>query len=226
MIILTDLSEVLIKGVMGVENLIEKDYGTEAATSFLQRKHEMKESFGELMRGCLSEDQFWKRFLTGRRWPFGVTEVKGILSRNMAHEIPGTLDLYESIIKYPNNLNKKGQKNHLSGRPEFWLVSDHIAERKEELEHLHPETLGLMARRIWSYDEVALKKDPGYFIRIIKRYDLNPDEVIYIDDDMENIYASAKAGIHHIWFRNSLQLKYTLGRAGFGFSRQFDQVFH
>ncbi|MBR2855721.1 hypothetical protein IKE99_02135 [Candidatus Saccharibacteria bacterium] len=224
MIILTDLSEVLIKGVYGMDRIIERNYGLEVSTSFMKRKYVMKSSFEDLMRGCMTEDQFWERFLSGQKWPFGVTEIKGILSRNMAEEIPGTLDLYESIVKYPRTVNGD-HRNLLQGRPEFWLVSDHIAERQQELEHLHPETLGLMTRRIWSYDEIALKKDPGYFARLMKNYDLNKDEVLYIDDDMENIYASAKAGVHHIWFRNALQLRYTLSRAGFRFSRQFDRVF-
>ena len=224
MIILTDLSEVLIRGVYGIENRVENLYGADVGMEFVVRKHEMQEQFEYLMRGCMTEDKFWKLFLRKGQWPFGVPEIKSLLSQHFATEIPGTLELYSSIISYPNIIETQKSKNpnkeRLDGRPEFWLVSDHIADRQEELEYLHPEVFKLVSRCIWSYDEVALKKDPAFFHRLLKKYNLKPNEVLFIDDYPDNISSASKANIDSFWFRNSLQLKHLLVRKGFRFTKK------
>lgn len=223
MIILTDLSEVLIRGVLGVENRIESLYDTETAMEFVERWQEMQEQFGYLMRGCMTEDKFWEKFLGKAEWPFGVPEIKALLSRHFATKIPGTLELYSCIIGYPNTIETKmGKKcgaNRKEGCPEIWLVSDHIAERKDELEFLHPDVFNLISRQIWSYDEVALKKDPAFFHRFLKKNDLKPDEVIFIDDYPVNVGAATRANIDSLWFRNAWQLKHLLVRRGFRFAK-------
>ena len=223
MIILTDLSEVLIRGVYRLENRVESLYGTDVGMEFVVRKHEMQEQFEYLMRGCMTEDKFWRVFLRKGHWPFGVPEIKSLLSQHFSTEIPGTLELYSSIVSYPNTIEtskgKRYGKDRMDGRPEFWLVSDHIAEREEELEYLHPEVFKLISHRIWSYDEVALKKDPAFFHRLLKKNDLRPEEVIFIDDYPENTGSSSKANIDSFWFRNAWQLKHLLIRRGFRFAK-------
>ena len=218
-IIFTDLSEVLIHGVFGIEDRIEHYYGDRAAMKFAKRKDEFQEPFEKLMRGCMTEDQFWEMFLGRGNWPFGVSEIKNMFSANLAAEIPGTLEIYNSITKYPVSL-KDGKKKRIDGRPEFWLVSDHVEERKEELLSLHPEIFDFCSRHIWSYDEVAIKKDPAFFYRLVKKNDLDPEEILFIDDDIDNITAAAEVGIHTLWFRNYLHMKFVLRRQGFGFSKQ------
>lgn len=223
MIILTDLSEVLIQGVVGLENLINDRYDISIAMRFVERKEESYELFEELMRGYITEDHFWRKFLSKSRWPFGVPEIKSLLSYSIAHEIPGTFDVYRTIAKYPVSMRgNTPSKQRIKGQPEFWLVSDHIAEREFELEQLHPEIFASFTRRIWSFDEVALKKDPGFFQRLIKKNDLNPEELIFVDDLKDNIDAAAKAGINTVWFRTSRYLKYFLQHRGFGFAKEKD----
>lgn len=225
MIIFTDLSDVLIKGVLGVKEIINKRYDTDIAMKFVERKNEVYGQFEELMRGCITEDRFWEAFLSEGSWPFGIEEMKSFLSYNFALEIPGTFDLYRSIVKYPYSFkDERPSRTRIDGKqPEFWLISDHIAERQEELELLHPDIFSLFKRCIWSYDEVAIKKDPGFFQRLIKKNGLNPEEILFIDDDTNNTAAACKAGIHSVWFRNCFQLRYLLSRRGFGFATNTDE---
>lgn len=223
MILFTDLSEVLIRGIYGIEDRIDHVYDTDAAIRFAERKHEMLEQFEYLMRGCMTENQFWQKFLECDKWPFGVTEIKALLSQHFVETIPGTIKVYSSITSYPDHCESKKHKSIPMGRnegqPEIWLVSDHIAERQEELEYLHPDVFNLVSRRIWSYDEVALKKDVAFFHRLLKKNDLKSDEVIFIDDYPDNTAAASKAGITSIWFRNSWQLKHQLVKYGFRFTK-------
>ena len=217
-IILTDLSEVLIHGVFGIEDRIEHYYGDSVAAKFAKRKDEFRKPFEQLMRGCMTEDQFWDQFLGRWAWPFGVTEIKNLFSANLAEEIPGTFETYRSISKYPASL-KDSRKKRIDGRPEFWLVSDHVREREEELLSLHPEIFKFCTKHIWSYDEVAIKKDPAFFWRLVKKNDLDPENVLFIDDDLENITAASEAGIQTLWFRNYLHMKFVMRRRGFGFTK-------
>ena len=222
MIILTDLSEVLVQGIVGLENLINEQYDTSIAMQFVERKNELYGLFEELMRGYMTEDYFWGKFLSKNRWPFGIPEIKALVSHNLAYEIPGTFEVYYTIAKHPTFIrNHVPSKERIKGQPEFWLVSDHIAERELELEYLHPEIFATFSRRIWSFDEVAIKRDPGFFQRLIKKNALKPEELLFIDDLMDNIDAAAKAGLNTIWFRNSVHLKYSLlsRNYGFGFTK-------
>lgn len=220
MIILTDLSEVLIKGLYGIEDRIRDLYGVDASKQFITRKHETEGLFNDLMRGCITEDRYWSTFLSIGHWPFGLQEIKSLFSLNLAETIPGTYELYCGIIKYPVKIvNHQSSKKRLKGRPEIWIVSDHIAERKTELELLHPELFALASRCIWSFDEVALKSDPGFFHRLIKKNSLDPTETFLIDDSVDNIYGASKAFIPCAWFHNHIQLRYTMKRRGFWFAK-------
>ncbi|MBR2840119.1 hypothetical protein IKE82_02200 [Candidatus Saccharibacteria bacterium] len=220
MIILTDLSEVLIRGLVGLEDKIEYAYGYEAAQQYWKRKNAMSEKLEDLLRGCITEDKFWEDFLSTENWPFGVSEIKALFSKNLAEEIHGTYDLYTNIVKYPRRINEaQTSKDRINGRPAIWILSDHIAERKLELELLHPEIFNLAAQVTWSFDEVALKSDPGYFHRFIKRNYFDPEELFFIDNCIDNIHAAAKAKIPHAWFQNYRQLQYVMRRHGFWFGQ-------
>ena len=219
-IFFTDLSEVLIYGIFGIEDVIEHYYGETAVEKYARRKDEVWPMFRKLLRGCISENQFWEYFLRSGKWPFGVEEIKHLFSINLAKKIPGTFEVYESIIRYPASIKgQKPSKERIEGRPEFWLISDHIAERKEEIMALHPEIFDFCTRHIWSYDEIAIKKDPAFFHRLIKKNDLDPEEIIFIDDDIDNISAASDAGIHTLWFRNYIHMRFSLRRQGFGFAK-------
>ena len=218
MVILTDLSEVLIKGVFGAEKYVKEYYGAKVAKRYLNRRREINTIFCELLRGHISENIYWEVFLQQGKWPFGVEELKRFISLNIAEDIPGTLDVYQRIISYPDTLTLTKKINEISGRPEIWLVSDHISEREEELEYLHPEIFTLTSRQIWSFDYSTLKGDPGFFEYLLSCYRLSPEEVLLVDDLEINTEAAHRAGIKSILFKNAEQLESRLRRLGFDFA--------
>lgn len=216
MILLTDLSEVLIKGVCGAELIIQERYGRKVAKRYLKRRAETNQIFCELMRGHLSEDVYWYVFMQDDDWPFSVDELKTIFSYNFVQKIPGTLELYKRIIGYPERIGAKDAP--IEGRPEIWLVSDHIFERKVELEYLHPELFEMTSKQIWSFDYSLLKSDPGFFKQVLDGYNLLPEEVVFIDDLSVNLASAAAEGITTIKFENANQLEIELGALGFLFA--------
>ena len=218
MIILTDLSEVLIRGVYGAEEFVKKYYGPKVAKRYLNRRREINTIFYELLRGHITEDIYWEVFLQKGNWPFNVEGLERIISFNLAEVVPGTLDVYQRIIGYPDILTLTKSHTDVAGRPEIWLVSDHISEREEELEYLHPEIFALTSRQIWSFKYSRLKSDIGFFEDLLSSYHLSAEEVLLVDDLMINIESASNAGIKTILFKDAEQLESRLSRHGFVFA--------
>ena len=217
MVILTDLSEVLIHGISGAEDIAAARYGKDVADACLSRHLEIEEDFRELLRGGMAEDDYWCRFMQEGKWPFGIQELKAIFSENLQKTIPGTLEVYQRIVSSPCSLRNPDSMAQ-SGIPEIYLVSDHIAERIDELHDYHPDIFAVISKEFWSCEIGRIKMDPGFFPQLLRSLDLSSDEAIFIDDNANNTTAAALAGISSIRFENPTQLKTVLGEYGFQFA--------
>ena len=51
-----------------------------------------------------------------------------------------------------------------------------------------------------SYEEKTNKPDPYIFEVLLERYELNAEELLYLDDNVENIRQAEKMGIQGILF--------------------------
>jgi putative hydrolase of the HAD superfamily len=58
------------------------------------------------------------------------------------------------------------------------------------------------------------KPSKEIYLHLLEKYNLNPEETIFIDDLQENINGARKAGIHGIRFKNVMQAKEDLARLG------------
>ena len=219
MIIMTDLSEVLIKGVYGTEKIVAERYGEAVAERYVKRRNAINDIFCELLRGHFSENIYWDVFLQEGEWPFDRDELKEILSINMIDDIPGTLSVYQRIIGYPDHIGYDPKK--IDGSPRFWLVSDHIAGRVVEIEYMHPDIFDLTTNQIWSFICTQIKSDPNFFPELISTYNLAHDEIVFIDDLQINIDAATSTGITGILFQNPEQLEKDLTELGFVFAEPF-----
>ncbi|MBQ3348275.1 HAD-IA family hydrolase [Candidatus Saccharibacteria bacterium] len=215
MIILTDLSEVLIRGVIGADQYIKERYGVKVAESCVLRHRAINERFCDMLRGRLTEDQYWETFFSGHSWPFGVEEAKAALSWNLAQAIPDTLKVYQEIIAYPRS-NEDKRLGMAEGMPTIYLVSDHITERLDQIKALHPGIFKVVKREFWSCELGQIKRDPGFFENLLEKEHLRPEEVIFIDDNVANIATASRLGVPGIRFQNATQLR-TVLRETYGF---------
>ena len=216
MIILTDLSEVLIRGVHGVDKQIEKYYNIDDAVKFLLRFNETEPLFYECMRGHLTEREYWRVLMGKDKWSFTLDELQIMISTNIALEFSGAMEVFDCIIKYPDHAHLDSAI--VSGQPEIWIVSDHIAERREELEMVHPEIFEKTAKQIWSFEYGIIKRDTGFFQHLLLRNHLCQEEVIFIDDQAPNIWNAMNADITSIKYANNEKLETALYNCGFRFS--------
>lgn len=67
---------------------------------------------------------------------------------------------------------------------------------------------------ILSYQEKVIKPMPEIYEILIKRYNLVPEECVFIDDMIPNLVGAQKFGIHTIHFRNQAQAIEELQKLG------------
>ncbi|MBQ9017989.1 hypothetical protein IJ118_02925 [Candidatus Saccharibacteria bacterium] len=223
MVILTDLSEVLIQGITGLEQLVAARYGktpaerVELMGRFATRRLWIKDDFLNLMRGRITEDAYWHKFFAYNKWPFSIDEIEALFSENLKITIPGTLDLYRRIVRHPRSVNSgRGEDDYVEGAPQFILVSDHIAERLNELKLYHPDVFKLMSDEYWSCDMGCVKNDEDFFPNVLHDIDISSSNVLVIDDNRDNLQSAARIDIHGILFHNATQLE-TVLREAYGF---------
>ena len=214
MIIFSDLSDVLIEGIGKASQIIVERFGKEVGGKYWKHLHESKGDFREVLRGQISEAEFCRRFASEGDWPFEASDVQNVLIKSFRKKIPGTIELYQGIVAYPKSFL---DATVVDGRPEIYIVSDHIKERVVEIEKDHPDIFELTAGQFWSCEIGKIKQDEGFFSELLEELGLDAQEVIFVDDNNLNIEAAAKVGIAGIQFKDAGQLKSELEKYGFKF---------
>lgn len=78
--------------------------------------------------------------------------------------------------------------------------------RKAETACAHAlDFLPYMDGGILSYQDKVIKPMPEIYQLLIDRYDLKPEECVFMDDTLQNLKAAEKFGIHTICFQNQAQ---------------------
>ncbi len=65
-----------------------------------------------------------------------------------------------------------------------------------------------------SCDLKLRKPEPAIYEYVLKQMKVKPGEVVFVDDQIENVIGAEKLGIHAIWFRNKTRLVEDLGALG------------
>ncbi len=99
------------------------------------------------------------------------------------------------------------------GRYQFYALTNWSHETfpvaLERYDFLH-----LFDGRVVSGEEKLRKPDPRFYQLLLQRYQLNPEEVLFIDDNLRNVQAAEALGIRSIRFESPVQLKATLEQLG------------
>lgn len=67
---------------------------------------------------------------------------------------------------------------------------------------------------ILSYQDKVIKPMPEIYQLLIERYDLKPEECVFMDDTLRNLEGAEKFGIHTIHFQNQAQAIEALRKLG------------
>ncbi|ERK30867.1 HAD family hydrolase [Clostridium intestinale] len=84
------------------------------------------------------------------------------------------------------------------------LAYENVTKRYPFFKYFHGDII--------SYKENVIKPEEEIYIRLIKRYNIIPEETIFIDDTLENVEAAKVFGINGIVFKSPDNLREELKR--------------
>lgn len=182
-----DLSDVLIKGVEGVEFELA-DYLNLPVERI--RNCFFSYNFNELWLGQISEREFFYQMINQFDWNIDVSIMLKIIRNNFV-KISGMRRTYEEL----------GRKFKLV------LISVNAPEWVEYLNYKFNYSNLFDGGIFYSYEIGYTKQQKECFEYILEQLGLTPEQVIYIDDSTKNINVASKIGIKGIKFKNVQQLK-------------------
>ena len=188
--IIFDLSEVIISGYFGVEQLIEEQYGIPAEDFINRKQKETLNIFLDTMRGKYSEDEYFSYLLEGTNWDISVKDLKQIIRKGIKVPLPGVMPIIQE-------LNKKYK---------LILLSDYVKEWKEYISENNAD-LAIFKYQYYSFDYNRLKHDKGTFQFILNDLNIKPEETLFIDDLEQNVQRALENGIKGIVFKDANQLR-------------------
>jgi FMN phosphatase YigB (HAD superfamily) len=179
-----DLSEVLIAGLLGVEEKLAP------AAGVLERDILAAlggEGLRELCCGEVTEDAYLQNVLDESQWPVTAEKLKRHIRANFHWKIGGMKELVVSLA----------QRHRLA------LYSDHAREWIEYILQIHP-FLGAFESKVFSFELGLTKGMPGAFDKMLKRLGLDGDgECIYVDDNPTNVRHASDAGMQGLLFSSA-----------------------
>lgn len=199
--IIFDLSEVIISGYRGIEEVVlESQYGTFENQKLLENEADLdsireNETFLNLLRGKLTEEEYLNHILKNKNWNVSVEQLKTVIRSNLNKPIPGTMEIVKQL--------------KAEGKYQLILLSDHAREWMEYIEEKNKD-LEIFDKKIFSYDIGAVKSDKQTFKTVLEQTGIVADETLFIDDYEKNVKNAEAVGIHGIVFENADQLRKTL----------------
>lgn len=181
-----DLSEVLISGIIGVEEYLADRVQMPAAEVLAAFRCELLD---ELCCGLVSEDAYVSYVLQRHRWAIPSDELKALIRRNFHRKVPGMDDVLASLISHY----------------QLVLLSDNACEWVSYIEEV-PPFLRTSDPRFFSYQLGQVKRDSSTFTKVLAGVGRSAGECVFIDDNHANVSAAARAGLRGLVFSGSAQL--------------------
>ena len=195
--IIFDLSEVLLRGIVGSHTFLEKNLGFPVKDEYFYN-----DAFDQFMLGKISEDVYWQEVIKKNEWNISIDILKKSARRNFT-EIKGTRE----IIK---QLKEKGYT--------LILLSNHGKEWVEYIESQYAYRT-LFNHVVYSYDVHLAKPNKDIFKHVLTTFALTPEECLLIDDSVKNVTAAKESGINTIIFKTSENLKNDLEKFNINFHK-------
>ena len=196
--IISDLSEVIIQGFMGIAEELEQIIKIPKKEIELEKTKNYP-LFVELMEGKMSEDEYIEKLLGITKWNISIEKFKSTMRKVLDKKMPGTIDV----------LRKVKQTNKYT----LVLLSDNVKEWVDYVEKTNKD-LDIFDYKFFSYQLGTIKEDNITFVKVLDRIKAKPEETLFIDDLMTNIESAKSIGITGIQFLSAEKLENSLKEKG------------
>ena len=196
--IISDLSEVIIQGFMGIAEELEPIIKIPKKEIELEKTKNYP-LFVELMEGKMSEDEYIEKLLGITKWNISIEKFKSTMRKVLDKKMPGTIDV----------LRKVKQTNKYT----LVLLSDNVKEWVDYVEKTNKD-LDIFDYKFFSYQLGTIKEDNITFVKVLDRIKAKPEETLFIDDLITNIESAKSIGITGIQFLSAEKLENSLKEKG------------
>ena len=185
--IIFDLSEVLIKGIIGIGDKL---------TPYINQPADVidKAFWGtnlkELFIKNISEEEYLDNILKPNNW-------------NVSHSILHEIIRNNFHFTYDENILLL---NELSNKYPIYLLSDHGVEWIAYI-HSHHNFFDVFQKRFYSYEFGSTKKEEITFHHFLKSTGLKATECLFIDDNLKNVETAKRVGINAIQYKDGDNLR-------------------
>lgn len=151
----------------------------------------------ELDRAVLTDDEILERFYSAG--PDIKTEIREAFDR-----VGECVKRRDWAIPFIDGLKERGYNVYYLSN-----FSDHVMSSNRDALDFVPHMDG----GIFSCDVKVIKPASDIYTKLLEKYDLAPEECIFIDDHYDNIAMARKCGMKGILFESREQLEADLGQA-------------
>lgn len=190
--IMSDLSEVIMQGYMGVGQELSPILNIPVEEIELEKTKNFP-LFIKLMEGKLSEDEYIKKFLEITKWNISIEDFKNVVRKVLKKKIPGTIDILKELKKHYKLV----------------LLSDNVREWVDYILKVNKD-LEIFDYKFFSYELESIKEDNITFVKVLDKIKAKPEEVFFIDDSFENIKSAESIGIKGVQFTTAEELEQKL----------------
>lgn len=148
----------------------------------------------EYDRGVLTDEEILNRFIAHE--PSVKAEICRVLEN-----LNGMIEIYPYTKSWMQELKAQGYQVYILSN----LGSKVFHDCGSKMDFVE-----LADGAVFSYQEKLVKPDDSIYYRILKRYQLRPEETVFFDDNKANIEAACEVGIHGIVFEALEQAKQEL----------------
>jgi putative hydrolase of the HAD superfamily len=142
----------------------------------------------EYDRGVLRGRDFWGRLIDSRGEPLGEERLRQLIDADLR----SWMDLNEPVLRWALGLPGRGLR--------IAVLSNMPPELAEGMRREF-RWLSRFDARVFSGELGLVKPEPGIFSYSLEALGLGPSEVLFIDDDEENVAGAERAGIPAFLYR-------------------------
>ncbi len=185
-IIIFDLEKVLVPTWREVFDLSELNVSKCSISEFFDDHNDLRK---EMQYGRLTEDEFWRQFIHFTEANITVDELKNAVRK--------ILRLFPDVINIVESLKANYKLAILSNFTKEW--AEYLVEEYKFNE--------LFDDMFWSFQNGIKKPAPEAYLQVAEKFNVHPEECLFIDDKERNIEGAKKVGMKTIFYTNPENLK-------------------
>lgn len=194
--IIFDVGNVLVE--YSWERMLEALHITGEAYDAVAKATALSPMWNELDRSLLSDEEILQGFINNA--PEYEREIRLVWDN-----IPESIHCYDYSVEWVRKFRKKGYKTY---------ILSNYSKRGYEVTKQELPFVADMDGVLFSYEVKLVKPEPEIYQTLLEKFQLKPEECVFLDDNEKNIIAAREAGIHAIHFKNKEQAEEELAKLG------------